>query len=144
MHVEFGVCGIWGLWIVITFQSTTSTNHIGGQAIYKEEQCVSEGNVTVIYHAQVLREENKVMKIFTNEVFFFAGDVTVAMPYLMRNLHLVVLVLGTRSIEGESWMSTNITERIRRGSSDAHFFHINNHAYYWSWRWSLDKINIAR
>lgn len=49
----------------------------------------------------------------------YAGDITVAMTYLMMDLQLVVLVHYTQSIEGDSWMSTSIAAMIGRGNSHA-------------------------
>lgn len=52
-----------------------------------------------------------VMNCFTNTVFFFAGKVTVSMPYTLMEFQLVVLVLCTHSTGRKLKLGTSIEAR---------------------------------
>lgn len=65
------------------------------------------------HHLRNLREERVMINFFTTYVFFFAGEVTVSMPYLLKNLQLVVLVLGTHSIEGDTRIGTSMELNVK-------------------------------
>lgn len=72
--------------------------------------CREEEN-SLDQHIQILREESMLITFFTNNVFFFVGNATVYMPYLLRNSHVVVLVPSTQSTEREWKVSTSIEAR---------------------------------
>lgn len=62
------------------------------------------------YHTQIRIEESMMVIFITNMVFIFAGAITVLMPYSLKNLQLVVLVLGTHSSGGEARVGTSMDE----------------------------------
>lgn len=58
---------------------------------------------------------------FTNLVLFFAGTVTVLMPYPMNNFYFVVLIFCTHSNGREAGIGTNMEidkQRQQLGSND--------------------------
>lgn len=66
------------------------------------------GKETYNHQTQIRMEESKVDCFTTNTGFCFAGQATIFVPCLLRNLQLVVLVLCTHSIGGESRISTSM------------------------------------
>lgn len=61
------------------------------------------------HHVQILWEEYTVMMVFSNKVFFFAGQgSTRSMSCLLMELQMVVLVFSTQPIEGKSRVGIDV------------------------------------
>lgn len=81
---------------ILESQSSKELRDMGKQNTLAEEKAWS---ITNIHPIQILLEENMVVGILTNHIFFFARDVTVYMPYYFIQFQWVVLAFDAHSLE---------------------------------------------
>lgn len=62
----------------------------------------------LVQHIQILKEEDMLIKVFANIVFYFTGKATVHIPYSLMNSQLVVLVHSTHSNGRDLKIGTSI------------------------------------
>lgn len=119
---------------VLFMHFITSTLHTGIQAkIYAElhwnvhEALIKEttegafgsaGDHTLTCHVQILMEMSMVMLFYTNRGLFFAGNITVNIPYLLIRLQRVVLAPTAHSLGERSIVSISMKAKEENGQGD--------------------------
>lgn len=90
----------------------TLENHSCKELEGEEEMSIWDGDgSTYNHHIQISWKESMKGYFITNIVFFFAGEATVNMPYLMTQLSWVVLAPCAHSLGEEPLISTSMENK---------------------------------